>query len=139
MYHQFNIQQFYVLPTQCNYVFCVDLRTNSHYFPIQHYLTGFYNQDEVFTARYGLGDCFCSYKTLYFAFHTVHFLHCKSFTNPYRTNKSTIPFIYISLLINRYISRLNCNHHLANSYITKPYSNKTVSQRLRMSRDTHTA
>jgi hypothetical protein len=33
---QFNIQQFYVLPTQCIYVFCVDLRTNSDYFPIQH-------------------------------------------------------------------------------------------------------
>jgi hypothetical protein len=29
-------QQFYVLPTQCVYVFCVDLRTNSDYFPIQH-------------------------------------------------------------------------------------------------------
>ena len=36
MYHQFNIQQFYVLPTQCIYVFCVYLRTNSYYFPIQH-------------------------------------------------------------------------------------------------------
>ena len=35
MYHQFNIQQFYVLPTQCIYVFCVYLRTNSHYFPLQ--------------------------------------------------------------------------------------------------------
>jgi hypothetical protein len=35
-YRQFNIQQFYVLPTQCVYVFCVDLRTNSDYFPIQH-------------------------------------------------------------------------------------------------------
>jgi hypothetical protein len=34
MYHQFNIQQFYVLSTQCIYVFCVDLRTNSDYFPI---------------------------------------------------------------------------------------------------------
>jgi len=33
---RFNIQQFYVLPTECVYVFCVDLRTNSHYFPIQH-------------------------------------------------------------------------------------------------------
>jgi len=33
---QFNIQQFYVLPTQCIYVFCVDLRTNSDYLPIQH-------------------------------------------------------------------------------------------------------
>jgi len=30
------VAQFYVLPTQCIYVFCVDLRTNSHYFPIQH-------------------------------------------------------------------------------------------------------
>jgi len=34
MYHQFNIQQFYVLPTQCIYMFCVDLRTNSDYFTI---------------------------------------------------------------------------------------------------------
>ena len=36
MYQKFNIQQFYVLPTQCIYVFCVDLRTNSDYFPVQH-------------------------------------------------------------------------------------------------------
>jgi len=36
MYRQFNIQQFYVLPTHCIYVFCVDLSTNSRYFPIQH-------------------------------------------------------------------------------------------------------
>ena len=34
MYRQFNIQQFYVLPTQCIYVFCVDLRTNSDYFSL---------------------------------------------------------------------------------------------------------
>ena len=31
-----NIQQFHVLPTHCIYVFCVDLRTNSDYFTIQH-------------------------------------------------------------------------------------------------------
>ena len=36
MYRQFNIQQFYILPTQCIYVFWVDLRTNSDYFPIKH-------------------------------------------------------------------------------------------------------
>ena len=36
IYRHFNNQQFYVLPTQCIYVFCVDLRTNSDYFPIQH-------------------------------------------------------------------------------------------------------
>jgi len=34
IYHQFNIQQFYVLPTECIYVFCVDLRTNRDYFSI---------------------------------------------------------------------------------------------------------
>ena len=28
IYHQFNIQQFYILPTQCIYMFCTDLRTN---------------------------------------------------------------------------------------------------------------
>jgi len=31
-----NIQQFYVLPTQCIYAFCVDLRTNTDYFPTRH-------------------------------------------------------------------------------------------------------
>jgi len=36
MYRQFNTHQFYVLSTQCIDVFCVDLRTNSDYFPIQH-------------------------------------------------------------------------------------------------------
>jgi len=46
MYHQFNIQQFYVLPTHCIYVFCVDLRTNSHYFPISIYIFAFYNVRE---------------------------------------------------------------------------------------------
>jgi hypothetical protein len=33
---RFTIQQFYVLPTQRIYVFCVDLRTNSDYFTVQH-------------------------------------------------------------------------------------------------------
>ena len=35
-YHQFNIHKFHVLPTQRIYVFCVDLRTNSDYFTVQH-------------------------------------------------------------------------------------------------------
>ena len=47
MYHQFNIQQFYVLPTQCIDVFCVDLRTNGDYFSIQNKLIGVYNRDEI--------------------------------------------------------------------------------------------
>jgi hypothetical protein len=33
---RFNIHKFYVLLTQCVYVFCVDLRTNSDYFPTRH-------------------------------------------------------------------------------------------------------
>jgi len=33
---QFNMQKLYVLITLCIYVFCVNLRTNSNYFPIQH-------------------------------------------------------------------------------------------------------
>ena len=45
MYRPFNIQQFYVLPTWCIYTFCMDLKTNSDYFPIQNWLTDFYNQD----------------------------------------------------------------------------------------------
>ena len=32
----YNIHKFYVLPYQSIYVFCVGLRTNSNYFPIQH-------------------------------------------------------------------------------------------------------
>ena len=34
---------FYVLPAQCIYVFCVDLRKHSDYFTVQHWLVGFYN------------------------------------------------------------------------------------------------
>ena len=36
IYRQFNIHKLYVLSTQYIYVFCVDLRTNSDHFPIQH-------------------------------------------------------------------------------------------------------
>ena len=51
IYQQYNIHKLHVLPTQCIYVFCVDLRTNSDYFPIQHKLTGFYNWDGVCLLR----------------------------------------------------------------------------------------
>ena len=36
MYQQFNIHNSTFFPHSCIYVFCVDLRTNSNYFPIQH-------------------------------------------------------------------------------------------------------
>jgi hypothetical protein len=51
---KFNTHKLYVLPTQRIDVFCVDLRTNSDYFPTQHSLVRFYNWEGVFTARYGL-------------------------------------------------------------------------------------
>jgi len=46
MCSQFNIQQFHVLPTQCVRMFCVDLRTNSDYFPAPYQLTGFKTETE---------------------------------------------------------------------------------------------
>ena len=46
---------FYVLPTQCIYVLCVGLRTNSDYFTEQHWLVGFYNWDEVCLLRGAFG------------------------------------------------------------------------------------
>ena len=42
---------FYILPTQCIYVFCVDLRTNSDYFTVEHWLVGFYNWDGMCLLR----------------------------------------------------------------------------------------
>ena len=42
---------FHVLPTQCFYVFCVDLITNSDYFTVQHWLIGFYNWDGLCLLR----------------------------------------------------------------------------------------
>ena len=40
MYHKFNTNKFYVLPTQCINVFCVDLRTNSDNFPCTTFTNG---------------------------------------------------------------------------------------------------
>ena len=41
MHQQFNIQQLYVLPTHCIYVFCIYLRTNSGLCHLQQKLIGF--------------------------------------------------------------------------------------------------
>jgi len=40
-----------VLPTQSARVFCVDLRTNSDYFTVRLWLTGFYNGDGMCLLR----------------------------------------------------------------------------------------
>jgi hypothetical protein len=41
----------YVLPSQCIYVFCVNLRTNSDYFTVQLLMSVFYNRDGVCLLR----------------------------------------------------------------------------------------
>jgi len=51
MPRQFNIHKFYVQPTQCVCGFFVDLRTDSDYVTIQHWLTGLYNRDGVCFLR----------------------------------------------------------------------------------------
>jgi hypothetical protein len=48
--HQVNIQEFYFRP-HCMCVFCIYLRTNSDYCPIQHKLIGFYNRNEKCLLR----------------------------------------------------------------------------------------
>ena len=51
MHHQVYVKKFYVLRRQCVYVFCVDLRRNSDYFPVQLLVVGFYNLDGVCLLR----------------------------------------------------------------------------------------
>ena len=48
----------YELPTQRIYVFCVDLRTNCDYFPIQNSLLVFITYTELFTARSELNQSY---------------------------------------------------------------------------------
>jgi len=61
MYHQFNIQQLYALPTLYICV-CISLRTNSDLCHLLHKLIGFYNREEKFLQR-GTVWCFkCSFQ-----------------------------------------------------------------------------
>jgi hypothetical protein len=48
---RFSAHKSYVLPTQCIYVFCMDLRTNTDYFSTQYQLTGFYYRDGECSQR----------------------------------------------------------------------------------------
>jgi len=45
IYHQFNIQQFHVLPTQCIYVFLCGSENKQQLFPYRTLTDGFYNTD----------------------------------------------------------------------------------------------
>jgi hypothetical protein len=51
--NKLNIQQLYALPTL--YLCVLYLYENSDLCHLHHKLISFYNRDEVFTARYGLG------------------------------------------------------------------------------------
>jgi hypothetical protein len=51
---RFNIQQLYVLPTQCIHVFCTDLRTESNLCFKHREMIGFYSSGGKFTAWYRL-------------------------------------------------------------------------------------
>jgi len=57
IYSQFNIHKFYVLPTQCICVFRVDLRTNSDYFPIQHWLVCITDGECLLRGTYWVFKC----------------------------------------------------------------------------------
>jgi hypothetical protein len=54
LFEQLNKLKLYFLPPQQIGGICVDLTTNSNYFPMQHKLICLYTWDGVFTARYGL-------------------------------------------------------------------------------------
>jgi len=47
-------------------------------------------------------------------------------TNPYSTNKLTVPLLRISLPINSYTFRPTCHHQGANTNTTKTYRNKII-------------
>jgi hypothetical protein len=97
-YHRFNIQQFYVLLTQCSYVFCVDLKTNSDFFPVQNLLSGFYNQERMSLLLHRVSCRFTKYHT------TNKWTNCISFIlNHYFKTlfTATTCFDSISLIIIR--------------------------------------
>ena len=58
------------------YVFCVDLRTNSDYFPVQHWLTGFHNLDRL-CSLWGINKILCRGKWI------TSFWERRTFSNSY--------------------------------------------------------
>ena len=57
----------YVLPTQCIYVFCVDLRTNSDYFTVQHSRVSACNKYEALLIKksHPVYDAVSMFRTLH--------------------------------------------------------------------------
>jgi hypothetical protein len=48
---RFTVQKFYFRSTECIYVFCIALRTNSDFFFMQHYENCFCNREEMCLLR----------------------------------------------------------------------------------------
>jgi hypothetical protein len=80
---------FYVLPTQCIYVFCVDLRTNSDYFTVQQWLVSFYNGDESAYCVVRTGSL---YGSLHFVFKRL------KYNNKHNT-MCTLPELYVYFIV----------------------------------------
>jgi hypothetical protein len=47
----FNVEKFYFIFNERTCMFFMYLRTNSDYFPLQHFLVGFYNGDDMCLLR----------------------------------------------------------------------------------------
>jgi len=45
---------YHIVPIEEISVFCMRIRTNENYLPLQHQKFGFYNKTGMFTAQYGL-------------------------------------------------------------------------------------
>ena len=110
---------FYVLPTQIIYVFCVDLRTNSDYFTVQHWLVGFYNRDGQCLLR-GTDWVFI-YKIdvssrlwVLTAIHSFSVLLCRDVERPVRSLCRTSTTLYTW-------SSLPCMLHLSPNFILSPF------------------
>jgi len=98
MYHQFNIQQFYVLPTLCTYVFCVNLRT-AIFSPFNLTWLAFITSIYPFKAQWSLYVPTVENSSILRSAHTVYlFVSCES------ENRDLFPFQdYPSGFYNRYL------------------------------------
>ena len=91
---------FYVLPTQCIYVFCVNPRTNSDYFTVYHWPFGFYNRYGACLLR---GTCLIFiYNSHYFVSWSVNSMG--NFRSKGRLFYGTkyLPHVYCSSVPNTY-------------------------------------
>jgi hypothetical protein len=145
MYRQFNIQQLYVLPTQCIYVFCVDLRTNSDYFPTQHQLTGFITQTQCVYCAVRTGYLYTNAISLRIStvsavhntvstqlsvHNTVSTQHCQYTTLSVHNAVSTQRCQYTTLSVHNTVSTQHCQYTTQHCLYTTLSVHNTVSTQL---------